>query len=112
MYDNDDEVPALKCKKCGKVHFAVSLSFVKSEIKNFSEYFNLLPLKDRIELYGNARLNIVEFLLCNGCGNSYLEFEDTDNIIVSEGRDAAPLLHYSTILTYDEIKNILDEEVK
>jgi len=70
MTDND----LVTCKKCGRVHFTVSLDYATKQVQQFNEYYNTLTVEQQ-QMYYNGKLSTIDsYFKCIACGNDFKNF--------------------------------------
>lgn len=63
------------CKKCGWVHFGISLADAKRAVKSFNDYYKSLSKKDQYEFYGLKKASLKhDYMTCDSCGGSHKNF--------------------------------------
>lgn len=85
------------CKKCGWVHFAVTLEHALDELCRFHRYYNSLSKKQQRENYGSCPASIRDYAYCDRCGAHYRDFRASKKDDCPSGCTIGPII-------YDPIK--------
>jgi hypothetical protein len=88
----NNDIRYTTCKKCGQVHFSVSLAYVQNNVNTFNEYFDTLSIEDQQTLYNGQRSSITPYTKCVVCGNPYTNFKLFENNDCPSGVTINPIL--------------------
>ncbi len=80
------------CRRCGWVHFAVSLVHAEKEVKEFNDYYDTLTAEQQESYYGSKKSHLVNYLFCMFCNSLYTNFRKTKRGEVPNGSTINPIL--------------------
>lgn len=92
MKNETNEIPLLTCKKCGWVHFPMTMEECEASIKQFNDYFDRLSEYQQKEYYGGRKSSLDRYAHCFNCGGDYTNFRPSEPNDCPDGCTIQPIL--------------------
>ena len=78
------------CNQCGWVHFGVTRKFAEAEVARFNAFYEASTPSVQKQYGGPSHIR--QYLWCNACGNSHVNFRDSKPGDCPDGCTISPIV--------------------